>query len=598
MKIPLKPIPLLLMPCLLCATAMSDDAPFLDGADAVGVFAIDEDHVERDLVAPHLAPVRIELPATVTPVEFLHRVAVRAADINSDGIVDANDVAAMLASFGPCPEGEPCPADLNRDGFVDEHDLQTLLERMAELDGADVPMPQPMDRLEVGYVLPAPANLLEQIVWQEIDPAAAGERGAAMKQVARIELHSPDAQALRVQMAGIVASGVTVRVYDPAGPAVLGPYSTPRNADENGWWSPTIFGDAIGLELVREANPLEPFEPPVITQVAYFYCGAECHGGPGGTLNCHNDVTCFSTWANAEARAVGAMGFISGGGCFVCTGALLNRTPSDFSPLFMTANHCISTNAEAATLEVRWMYQTATCNGTPPNFNTVPRTDGAIVVKRHTGTDWTLLGLIEPPGASFYLGWSAGSWSSGDAATGVHHPAGSWKRISFGTSAGSSNNVQFCDANGQNCFTANVWNVNYSSGTTQGGSSGSPIMDSERRVRGTLCGGTSGCPNPTITKRYGRMDQAFTNIRYFIWDIASPTVFVNGGFAGDPGNNGNNERGTAANPFNTVHEATFAVIETEEVRITPGNYNEQMTIWRPMTITRGGASGIVRIGAP
>jgi hypothetical protein len=111
----------------------------------------------------------------------------------------------------------------------------------------------------------------------------------------------------------------------------------------------------------------------------------------------------------------------------------------------MTARHCISTQAEAGTLEVRWLYQTSTCNGTVPGWTTVPRTNGALLLKLHTNTDWTLLGLYEPPGGDYYAGWNAGTWASGGAATGVHHPAGSFKRISTGSSSGSTDGATFCD---------------------------------------------------------------------------------------------------------------------------------------------------------
>ena len=46
------------------------------------------------------------------------------ADLNADGVVDATDLATLLASWGPC---DCCPADLNGDGMVGPVDLATLL---------------------------------------------------------------------------------------------------------------------------------------------------------------------------------------------------------------------------------------------------------------------------------------------------------------------------------------------------------------------------------------------------------------------------------------------------------------------------------------
>ena len=104
-------------------------------------------------------------------------------------------------------------------------------------------------------------------------------------------------------------------------------------------------------------------------------------------------------------------------------------------------------------------------------------------------------------------------------------------------------------------------------------------------MRGTLTGGEDGCPN--VTEYYGRFYLGWDHLRYYMGepDIASP-VCVDGGVAGDLGVNGNTERGTAAQPFNTVHEASYAVRSNDEILIEPGDYDEQLTIWRPITLKR------------
>jgi hypothetical protein len=114
-----------------------------------------------------------------------------------------------------------------------------------------------------------------------------------------------------------------------------------------------------------------------------------------------------------------------------------------------------------------------------------------------------------------------------------------------------------------------------------------------RQVRGTLSGGTSGCA--TITKRYGRLDQAWNNLRYYIdsnW-IPSINVHVNRNVSGDAGNDGSAEQGTALNPFNTVYESSFCVRSGQTLQITPGNYNERLTIWRPMTLRLNGSGSVI-----
>jgi hypothetical protein len=575
------------------------EAPFVDGALFVrpprpAVAGRDA----AQLAAPDLPAMRVELPPTAIPASRLDEIRRRASDLNSDGIVDHADRTLLRQGFGPCPGGERCRSDLNGDGRVDDGDETLLMEHLGRICNVGEPQFE-----EVGYIQPAPANLLPPLPQQA---RADGSRAV------RVELRSANAIGLRVQFKDVQPSGgPQVRVYDPAGTAVLGPHTAPRLAQDGTWWAPTLFGDTIGIELTVPAGVAAPAPMPTINSVMYMYCTdpVACHDGfpPGTAMGCHNDVTCTPAWADNEAQAVALIYFLTAGSCGRCTGALLTRGPGDFSPLFMTANHCVSTQAQADTLEVFWLYNTPSCGGLPPNLNDIDRTDGALVLKRHTATDWSLLGLFETPPVGFYLGWDANAWASGGAATGIHHPRGTFKRISTGNSSGSSDASNFCDPSGTvmcsgcaggvtTCIAVDTWNVAYTSGTTEPGSSGSPIFDGSSRMRGTLTGGPSGCA--PVTAQYGRLDRAFTNLRYYLDNAQVPatTVFVNGAVAGDAGNNGANERGTAANPFNSVYEATFCVRSGQEVRVTPGTYNERMTVRRPMRITRSGASGTVRIG--
>jgi len=56
-------------------------------------------------------------------------------------------------------------------------------------------------------------------------------------------------------------------------------------------------------------------------------------------------------------------------------------------------------------------------------------------------------------------------------------------------------------------------------------------------------------------------------------------------FPGDPGQDGNLERGTLSNPFTTVYKASFEVPTNGTVFIRSGVYHEgNITLWRPMTL--------------
>ena len=60
-----------------------------------------------------------------------------------------------------------------------------------------------------------------------------------------------------------------------------------------------------------------------------------------------------------------------------CSGTLLNNRQQDFTPYFLTAAHCVGTEEEARSVTAFWLYQTQTCNGELPDFQSVPHTEGA-----------------------------------------------------------------------------------------------------------------------------------------------------------------------------------------------------------------------------
>lgn len=532
-------------------------------------------------------------------LRLTHRAMVLAACFAAALPTRAEDLTPVDSALGPMPVQRPATSLKAPLVQPIEVELPETVRPAHLVEPGGEPAAQ---RDEVGYVDDLAPGTIPHPIWSELP-----DGGRAWQ----IQLHSRGARGLRVRWTGRwQPDELELRVYDPYSGLVHGPFKGSPQLETDGWWAPTVFADTVGFEFYLPPGAAIPGAIPTPDQVV-FHFPCQCHdgNGPGATLGCHNDIACSSSWQSAEGQAVALIYFLSGGGCFACSGALLARGPADFSPLFMTANHCIRTQAEAGSAEFFWLYETQTCPGgvagPPPAAYPTP-TDGALLLKRDPACDFTLLGLLEPPGTGFYAGWDPNTWASGGTATGVHHPRFSWKRISTGSSAGSEDDVLFCDAAGwvscggcaggvTTCIEVDVWNVSYTSGTTERGSSGSPVFDSARRIRGTLTGGPTGCP--TITMRYGRLSDAYSRVKYFLadGDIASP-VYVDGAFAGDAGQSGTSERGTSANPFNTVHEATFAVRSGDVVRIDPGSYDEQFTVWRPMTLQRQGPSGTVIIG--
>lgn len=426
--------------------------------------------------------------------------------------------------------------------------------------------PAETDINQSGYVEPYPYELLPD--WIELEDG--GRVGA-------IEFRSIDAFALRLRLAGPFGDGLLLRVYDPASGSAFGPFRTPHLDDDGGWWTTIIFGDTIGLEFHVPPGAALPAALPLVESVACYYEGPE----PGTADGCALlDVACYSEWRSSEALAVCMLAWVDGGVAGFCSGALFNRSPADGAPLVMTANHCLGNQTRANDAAYVWRYQNSTCAGTPPNPNNLARSEGSLLLRAHTDSDWNLVGLYEPPAESRYLGWDSSFWISFADCTGIHHPSGTHKRISFGENTGALYG-QFCDQQGQNCFWAHTWGVAWDSGTIRPGSSGSPIMDVNRRVRGTLTGSLSDC-----NAYYGRFAMAYDDLAPFINNMASP-VYVDFAWRGF-------ERGSSAEPFNAVYEASFCARQGDTIRIRAGTYRDRCTIWRPMKLTSTG--GLVRIG--
>lgn len=484
-----------------------------------------------------------------------------APDTTRQIAIDA--AAAPSASVMQMPTARIVP-----DAAVDLFDLGEVRPRPQRLSTG-----QAQDhRAEVGYVEDVAQNFLAFPNWQQREDGS---------RVWSVELSSPGAAALRAKLHGRWGhDGLQLRVYDPVSGVAFGPYSRPK-LDENGdWWTTLIAGDTIGLEFFYPPSDESDINPllPAITGVIKNWPDADVGGDQGGTrggLACsHNDVMCDNDWI-LSGRAVVRYSYVENGGNFVCSGALLNRNPSDLSPLLLTADHCIDTQATANSCVFIWRYRTPSCGGTPPaNTNGFPRNDGALLLKTRDNSDVSLLGLYEPPLGDLWLGWDSGGWTLQSNATGIHHPGGSWQRISHGDVT-----VALWVTYGQN--DAHVWRVDWDSGATEGGSSGSPVLDSSGRIRGQLKGGPDCGPAD-----YGRFGVSFDTLEPYISNMASP-IYVQAGAGGD-------QRGTSGDPFDQVFEATFCVFEGDEVRISAGTYNESFTLWRPMTLNATG--GTVRIG--
>ena len=251
--------------------------------------------------------------------------------------------------------------------------------------------------------------------------------------------------------------------------------------------------------------------------------------------DCHLDVTCYSEWSTSATSVATIVFETSGGTSSRCSGTLLTNRRQDFTPYFLTAAHCVDTEEEARSTTAFWFYQTQTCNGELPDFQSVPYTEGARLLstlgggtiegRAHPDGDMTLLRLEgDLPDGVWFQGWDADPQPIGAQVTGIHHPGSAdwdfFKRISFGQIIPDPASRISADVY---AFTS------YTQGYTEGGSSGSALFSSPGTVVGALSFGRGEAAEKENACRTGRRTLAgythfsvfYPHIRQFI-DSDSP----------------------------------------------------------------------------
>lgn len=350
-------------------------------------------------------------------------------------------------------------------------------------------------------------------------------------QVAAISFTAEGAHGLRLGVvARMLPPGSLLRVYSQANAGTVFQISgqevlqrIERNAragdttlDGQTWWTPEIGSDEVTLELELPAGAATSAVDLSVPRVSHIFENLsipsedELSTKINESASCQLDASCYEAYAN-QRNAVARMIFTSGGGTYACTGTLLNDSRSSGTPYFLTANHCISKQAEASSLQTDWFYRAPTCNSRTLSSTTVKRVNGAALLYASATTDTSFLQLNDaPPTGAVFAGWDAGTQTLGSPVVGLHHPKADLLKVSMGslsslTSCAATSGDQFqCSGS-----SGNYYRVTWSEGTTEGGSSGSALFKDGTYVIGTLYGGGSSCSATTAPDFYGRFDVAY-----------------------------------------------------------------------------------------
>jgi len=323
------------------------------------------------------------------------------------------------------------------------------------------------------------------------------------------EVRVPGATAVRLHLTGVdLPRGSELYVYNTAGQA-FGPYTGRGPLGDGELHTNTVFGERLLLQLhSSSASARAPrltlaevgamgarFAAPRYKPEGAFDAddlGSIAKAGNLCAANaaCVVNAACQSSAPVSIAKdAVAGMLYQSGASYYICTGGLVADTNSaTVVPLFLTAHHCISTSGEASSLETYFDYET-TCsspNCTQP-YNNVGETVGATIKATGSTSDFTLVQLsstpVSPDGVVTYLGWlsTAVANTNNLALYRISHPQGSPQAYS----------EQVVDTAKGTCRGLARGNFIYSRdtvGATEGGSSGSPVINSAGQIVGQLYG--------------------------------------------------------------------------------------------------------------
>jgi lysyl endopeptidase len=282
-------------------------------------------------------------------------------------------------------------------------------------------------------------------------------------------------------------------IQDPRGVRV---FTDLDNRDHRELWTPVVLGDDVILELLMPAESRADYSLELTRINRGFRFLGEDVDKSG---SCNIDVVCpegDDWWSE-----INSVGVYTINGIWYCTGVVVNNTAQDGTPYFLTANHCnISTSNDQAVI-IYWNFQSPEC-GQQGGGSLAQHSNGVTYLASNSTSDFCLVEINNPLDPAFNVTFSGWDRSGDDypGAVAVHHPSCDEKSISFeydsttttsylGTSVpGNGTHVRVSD-----------WDL----GTTEPGSSGSPLYSPEHRIIGQLHGGYAACSND-LSDWYGK----------------------------------------------------------------------------------------------
>ncbi len=230
-------------------------------------------------------------------------------------------------------------------------------------------------------------------------------------------------------------------------------------------------------------------------------------------LSCHNDINCPDAlhYRGLTQSVVHIRELCDNDdNCYICSGSVINNVRRDNTPYILTANHCINGGVMDNLDETVFVfnYNSNGCDGNSLYIADYELVGANLRAHLHgtVGSDFALLELSDEIPLQFNVLWAGwdranGSELQGQDVIGIHHPDGSFKRISYGE---IDNNL---------APIIGFIRVEWDDGLVEGGSSGSPLFTEDFRIVGQLGGGpfAGNCSN-LGSDYYGHFKESWSSI--------------------------------------------------------------------------------------
>lgn len=301
---------------------------------------------------------------------------------------------------------------------------------------------------------------------------------------------SEGAYGVRVHFTDVkLPRGAALYVYNADG-AAFGPYTGKGPNGTGEFWSNMVPGDTAFVQLRQPVGSQgASFDIAGISHVDRELLGIAPQAGTLCSFNadCVESAACTSSSAVSDAEdGVAHIQFVSGPWVYMCSGGLLNDTDTSTTiPYFVTANHCISKSGEASSMEAFFFFEATSCGGGcyDPD-GVVPSTLGATILSTNSTSDYTLMQLAEPaPSGAVMMGWTSSPVANSDGTNlyRISHPQGAPQ--------GYSEHVVDTSKTTCSSWPRGSWIYSRDTlGATEGGSSGSPVVNGAGQVVGQLSG--------------------------------------------------------------------------------------------------------------